>query len=132
MLMGGLVEFETGEVMVSNWSHCDYRQMYDKYGIQLVATTDTDCPQLYLDKECTKLVKKAWVTHHGMQELAIDHEQKVAVAYSYRRYDERSSHLGKHVHSALAYWSGAKRLPIALGKIKVQTPDTEYRKYYRR
>ena len=125
---GGLVEFETGEVMVSNWSHCDYRQMYDKYGIQLVATTDTDCPQLYLDKECTKLVKKAWVTHHGMQELAIDHEQKVAVAYSYRRYDERSSHLGKHVHSALAYWSGAKRLPIALGKIKVQTPDTEYRK----
>jgi hypothetical protein len=32
------------------------------------------------------------------------------------------------VHSALAYWSGSKRLPTPLGKIKVQTPNPEYRK----
>jgi len=125
---GGLVHFDTGEVIVHNWSHADFRKMYDNYGIQLVSTTDTECPKLYFDKECTQPVKKSWVTHHGMQELAVDHEQKVAVAYGYRRYEERNSYLGKHTHSALVYWAGAKRLPVALGKIKVQTPDPEYRK----
>ncbi len=124
----GLVEFETGEVIVMSYITSSDRQMYDKYGIQLVATTATDCPQLYFDKECTEPVKKAWLTHHGLQELAVDHEQKVAVAFGYRRHDERNSHLGRHVHSALAYWAGAKRLPVALGKIKVQTPNPEYRK----
>jgi hypothetical protein len=124
----GLVEFDTGEVMVMNYINVDDRRMYDKYGIQIVATTDSDCPQLYFDKECTEPVKKAWITHHGMQELAIDHEQKVAMGFGWRRHDELNSHLGKHVHSALVYWSGAKRRPIALGKIKVQTPNPEYRK----
>lgn len=124
----GLVEFETGEVMVMNYVRADDRMMYDKYGIQLVSTTDMDCPQLYFDKECTEVVKKAWLTHHGMQELAIDHEQKVAVGFGHRTVGERNSHLGKHVHSALVYWAGAKRLPVALGKIKVQKPDPEYRK----
>ena len=124
----GLVEFDTGEVMVMNYINVDDRRMYDKYGIQIVATTDSDCPQLYFDKECTEPVKKAWITHHGMQELAIDHEQKVAMGFGWRRSNELNSHLGSHVHSALVYWSGAKRRPIALGKIKVQTPNPEYRK----
>jgi hypothetical protein len=124
----GLVEFDTGEVMVMNYTNSDDRMMYDKYGIQLVATTDSDCPQLYLDKECTEPVKKAWITHHGMQEIAIDWEQKVAVGFGYRRNNELNTHLGSHVHSALVYWSGAKRRPIALGTIKIQTPNPEYKK----
>ena len=131
----GLVEFETGEVMVKNYIEASDRMMYKRYGIQLVATTDSNCPQLYLDKECTEYCKKAWVTHHGMQELAIDWEQKVAVALQGRPYDstnpsrERlSPHLGTHCHSALAYWSGSERMPIPLGKIKVQTPNPEYKK----
>ena len=124
----GLVEFETGEVIVQNYVNVNDRRMYDKYGIQLVATTDSDCPQLYLDKECTEPVKKAWITQHGMQELAIDWEQKVALGFGYRGRHERNSHLGSHVHEALAYWSGAKRRPIALGNIKIQTPNPEYRK----
>ena len=108
--------------------------MYNKYGIQLVATTDSKCPQLYLDKECTEYCKKAWITHHGMQELAIDWEQKVAVLLSGRydvgipREDTLSPYLGSHCHSALAYWSGSERLPIPLGQIKVQTPNPEYKK----
>jgi len=130
----GLVEFETGEVMVKNYIEASDRMMYNKYGIQLVATTDSKCPQLYLDKECTEYCKKAWITHHGMQELAIDWEQKVAVLLSGRydvgipREDTLSPYLGSHCHSALAYWSGSERLPIPLGQIKVQTPNPEYKK----
>ena len=124
----GIVEFETGEVMVMNYINVDDRRMYDKYGIQIVATTDSDCPQLYFDKECTEPVKKAWITHHGMQELAIDHEQKVAVALQGRRNGANNTKLGSHVHSALAYWAGAERRPIPLGLIKVQTPNPEYKK----
>jgi hypothetical protein len=124
----GIVEFETGEVMVKNYVNADDRMMYKKYGIQLVATTDSNCPDLYLDKECTEPCKKAWVTQHGMQELAIDWEQKVAVTFGYRRRSELNSNLGSHVHSALSYWAGAERLPIPLGEIKVQTPNPEYKK----
>ena len=122
---GGIVEFETGEVMVSDWRDVYDRRMYHDYGIQLVATTDKECPQLFLDKECTEPVKKAWVTHHGMQELAIDWEQKVAVRLIIQR---GSSVLGSHVQNASAYWAGAKRLPVPLGKILVQTPNPEYKK----
>ena len=122
---GGIVEFETGEVMVSDWRDVYDRRMYHDYGIQLVATTDKECPQLFLDKECTEPVKKAWVTHHGMQELAIDWEQKVAVRLIIQR---GSSVLGNHVQNASAYWAGAKRLPVPLGKILVQTPNPEYKK----
>ena len=125
---GGMVEFDTGEVMVKSYIHVYDRRMYDDYGIQLVATTDKECPQLYLDKECTEPVKKAWITHHGMQELAIDHEQNVAVALTGRQHAAKPIYLGKHVHHATAYWAGAKRLPVALGMIKVQTPNPEYKK----
>ena len=122
---GGMVEFDTGEVIVKNYIQQYDRRMYDEYGIQLVATTDKECPQLFLDKECTEPVKKAWVTHHGMQELAIDWEQKVAVRLIIQR---GSSVLGNHVQNASAYWAGAKRLPVPLGKILVQTPNPEYKK----
>ena len=124
----GLVEFDTGEVMVMNYLNADDRMMYDKYGIQLVATTDSNCPDLYLDKECTEPCKKAWVTQHGMQELAIDWEQKVAVALGGRRHGEHRTELGNHVQSALAYWAGAERRPVPMGVIKVQTPNPEYKK----
>ena len=125
---GGMVEFDTGEVIVKSYIQQYDRRMYDDYGIQLVATTDKECPQLYLDKECTEPVKKAWITHHGMQELAIDHEQNVAVVLKGRQHIAKPMYLGKHVHHALAYWSGAERLPVPMGMIKVQTPNPEYKK----
>ena len=125
---GGIVEFDTGEVMVASWSDSNDRRMYGDYDIQLVATTNSDCPQLYFDKECTEPVKKSWITHHGMQELAIDHEQNVAIALSGRNYKDKPMQLGSHVHSALAYWAGAERLPVPMGMIKVQIPNPEYRK----
>ena len=42
-----MVEFETGEVIVRSCDK-DYRMMYDKYGIQIVASTDSSCPPLPL------------------------------------------------------------------------------------
>ena len=77
---GSLVEFETGEVMVIGHPDPDHRYMYDRFNIQLTTTTDSECPHLYFDSECTKPVKKAWLTWKGQQMLAIDHEQKVATA----------------------------------------------------
>ena len=124
----GLVEFDTGEVMVKNYVDANDRMMYDKYGIQLVATTDTNCPDLYLDKECTEPCKKAWVTQHGMQELAVDWEQKVVIALQGRQHGAKNTKLGTHVHSALAYWAGAERRPVPMGLIKVQTPNPEFKK----
>ena len=129
----GIVEFETGELtVIANIDSYD-RIMYDDYGIQLVSTTEKDCPQLYFDRECTEPVTKAWLTQRGQQELAIDHEQKCAVALRYYNWYGKSrstddNRLGSHVRTASAYWSGAERMPIPLTKIKVQAPNPEYRK----
>jgi hypothetical protein len=40
----------------------------------------------------------------------------------------KSTILGDHVTNASTYWAGQERLPIPLEKIKVQTPDPEYKK----
>jgi len=128
---GVFVEFESGELMVTTPPNPDHRKFYPEYNVQLVTTTDKDCPKLYFDKECTQPVKKAWVTQHGHQHLAIDYERKVAVAMFdgwSTRITPTSNVLGDHVSSARAYWSGQERLPIPLGDLKVQTPDPEYKK----
>ena len=123
-----IVEFETGEVMVIGHPDPDDRHMYDKFNIQLATTADADCPTLYSDKECTKPVKKAWLTWKGQQHLAIDHEQKVAVRLSGGWRHKASDVLGEHVASATAYWSGAERRPRPLGLIQIHTPDDNYKK----
>ena len=129
---GAMCEFETGEVMVAANLQSHHRQMYDRYNIQVVSTTEPDCPSLYFDKECTELVTKAWLTQEGQQELAIDHEQSCAVAlryyYHWGQRTKPSVYLGSHVREAGAYWSGAERMPVPLESIKVQQPNPEYRK----
>ena len=129
---GAMCEFETGEVMVAANIQSHHRQMYSTYNIQVVSTTEPDCPLLYFDKECTEPVTKAWLTQEGQQELAIDHEQKCAVAlryyYHWGQRTKPSVYLGSHVREAGAYWSGAERMPVPLESIKVQAPNPEYRK----
>ncbi len=125
---GHFVEFETGEMMVIGTPNPDERKLYPEYNVQLVTTTDNDCPTLYLDKECTEPVKKAWVTHHGQQHLAIDYEQNVAVALLEGWNRGKSTILGDHVGQASAYWAGQKRLPMPIAQIKVQRPDPRYKK----
>ena len=123
-----IVEFETGEVMIIGHPDPDDRHRYDKFNIQLTTTTDSECPHLYFDSECTKPVKKAWLTWKGQQMLAIDHEQKVAVALDNTWHRKASTLLGTHVEQASAYWAGAERRPQPLGLISIHTPDNEYKK----
>ena len=129
---GGLVHFDTGEVMVKANMESYYRSVYPDFGIQLVSTTEKECPNLYFDRECTDLVTKAWLTQDGQQQLAIDLEQNCAVAFRYHNwYRGKREHLpalGSHVEQASAYWSGANRMPVPLAKIQVQAPNPEYRK----
>ena len=121
------VEFESGEMMVVGTPNPDYRKFYPEYNVQLVTTTDKDCPKLYFDKECTEPVKKAWVSHHGLQHLAVDYEQCVAIALFEGWNNKSSTILGDHVNQASAYWAGQKRLPVPLMQIKVQTPDPRFK-----
>ena len=123
-----IVEFETGEVMVIGHPYPDDRHMYEKFGIQLVTTSDSKCPDLYLDKECTELCKKAWLNWKGQQHLAIDHEQKVAIRLGSNWRKNLHPSLGEHVKQATAYWGGAKRRPIPLTMVCIYTPDNEYKK----
>ena len=129
---GGLVHFDTGEVMVRANMESYYRTVYSEFGIQLVSTTEKECPKLYFDRECTELVTKAWLTQDGQQELAIDLEQNCAVAFRYHNWyrgkREALPALGSHVEQASAYWSGANRMPVPLAKIQVQAPNPDYRK----
>jgi len=122
------VEFETGELMVRRVPNPDDRMLYERYNIQLVTTTDANCPVMYFDKQCTQPVKKAWVTHKGQQHLAIDHERHVVTALLEGWTRGVHPSLGDHVKNAYAYWSGDKRLPVPLETIKVQTPNPEYKK----
>ena len=131
----GIVEFETGEVIVRS-SSVDNRMMYNKYGIQIVASTDTECPPLYIDKECTEPCPKAWLTQGGYTPLAIDYERKVAFQlHPPTRSGETAkqglqiqNHLGSHVRDARGYWAAHGRLPITNGKTKLQKPNPEWRK----
>jgi len=125
---GNMVEFESGEVMVMGHPDPDRRYMYDRYGVQLTTTSEPNCPNLYFDKECTELCKKAWLTWKGQQHLAIDHEQKVAVKLGSNWRKNPHPSLGKHVERATAYWGGAERRPIPLTVISIHTPDNEYKK----
>lgn len=123
---GPFVEFETGEVILTRVPHPDQRKHYDKYGLQLVSTSDTRwCPKLYMDKACTEEIKTAWVTDGGQQILAIDHEQRVAIKVNSRWgiKTDKLQFLGSHLKSASAVWTGPERLPIAMDTITVSRPD---------
>lgn len=130
MTNGVFVEFESGELMITSVPNPDNRQYYAEYDVQLVTTTDPDCPTLYMDKECTEPVKKAWLTQHGQQHLVIDYERKVAFALQegWHGLNKVKTFLGDHVESARAYWAGQERMPIPIETIKVQAPNPEYRK----
>jgi hypothetical protein len=124
-------EFANGQLIITNTPDLDVRRMYEKYGIQLVSTTDGDLPPLYLSKEDEKPIPKAWVQQGGQQHLAVDHERGVAVAIGRNHYygrggrkDVWSTTVPDNLRSpALVYWAGDKRLPIASMDISVSRPD---------
>jgi len=126
---GPFTEFETGEVIVDWTPRLERRGHYDRYGIQLVATSDDDCPMLYTSPECGNgdHVPKAWLNHRGQQPLAIDWEQGVAVSLDVlgRDRENRTRLTGFHTKGAHALWTGPHRLPVPFGKIKVNQPDPD-------
>ena len=126
---GPFVEFETGELMVKHRPEPYERKYYDKYDITLATTADADCPTLYLDKECTVKVPKAWVNQGGQQHLAIDHQQKVAVRVDRRWFRDGKKNLqflSRQHQWACALWNSSDALPVPINSISLSKPDREF------
>jgi hypothetical protein len=122
------VEFANGQLIITHLPNPRNRKMYDRYDIQLVTTTDPDVPRLYLNSEDENPIPKAWVQQGGQQYLAVDWEREVAVAIGYLWYKQGTpthwtESVPDNINGASVYWSGPKRLPIALCGITVSTPD---------
>lgn len=122
--VGCFTHFETGELMVRSAPEPHQRRRYDEYNIQLVTTTEKECPPLYLRPESTEPLTKAWLTQGGQQMLAIDYEQKIAVRIkeSWGK-SPALMFLPSHVEHARALWTGAKRKPVVLEDFEVSMPD---------
>ena len=127
--MGGwrnpFVEFANGQLILIGQPAPQARKIYDKYGIQLVTTTDSDVPPLYLNRDDEKPIPKAWVQQGGHQHLAVDWEQRVAVAigYRYTKSREWSDTVPENISDAYVYWAGPTRLPVARRNITVSSPN---------
>lgn len=107
-----LVMFDTGEMIYEYHDpDPDFRKRFRDHEIQIVATTDADCPKLYTSDGTE--VKKAWITRKGLQHLAVDYERGVVVRLqspSDQRHDTRLP--PRFVGKAAVYWSGAERRPV--------------------
>ena len=123
----GFTEFENGELII-NHTNIDCRGYQNKYDVEM--TTTRDCGrQLYLDVLCTQPVKKAWLLQGGQQDMALDHEQKVAVhLHGGWRGAGKSRELPQQYHGAHAFWPRAKQLPIPLTQFTVSKPDRSIKK----
>ena len=123
------VEFETGEVMVEGEPKFYDRRYYERYGIELTTTVETD-RVLYLDKECTEAIPRAQLTQSGQQHMAIDDAEGVAVniqGFGYTR-SPKSSTLASHLVNAAALWTGPDRLPVPITRFAVSKPDRQLAK----
>lgn len=73
-------QFDTGEFVVcSNSWRPENRRVYKELGVQIVATGDDDCPQLFVPGQ-DKPIAKTHLNHQGMQTLLLDFNHKRAVA----------------------------------------------------
>lgn len=134
---GLFVQFETGEVMVPQLPRPDQRRLYPEYDVELVATNDPQLPELFLDKERTQPVKRAWLQRAGFggsqaqQYLAIDWEQGgITTGLTPRTHYHRSKprSLPDHMRDALAAWMGPHRQPLPLATIEVSQPNKKLKK----
>jgi hypothetical protein len=121
----GFVRFATGEVIFTDPKPIDRRNNAE-FGIEIVATGDDDCPDLYREPTGGEPLPKAWLNQRGMQYLAVDHERGVAVqlatgSYRHSRYSGGANyslrdvdHFAPHYLTGrfAAYWAGPGRMPI--------------------
>ena len=130
---GIFAEFQTGEVVITDSSPSPYeRHIYSDYNVQVVSTSDPDCPELFLDAKHTEPVKKAWVNADGQQILAIDLDHKVAVNLASTWHNVKSTPardiLGSNFTRQAGYWANADQPPTPLSYIDISRPDPEFRK----
>jgi len=132
---GLFVRFATGEVICTGSAPGpNQRRLYRDYGIQIAATDDHDCPELFVSPDAEKPLPRAWLSQRGQQYLAIDHEQGVAVnltgsvswRYTSVRPDTHLRDEDKRVPHYLtrrfaAYWGGPGRLPVG-APVRVSSP----------
>ena len=77
---GHFIQFETDEVIYTRVKpDPDDRKLFKSRNVQIVSTTDHDCPPLTTPVEPGKALPRAWLSDGGQQILAIDHEFGVAV-----------------------------------------------------
>ena len=130
---GIFAEFQTGEVVITDSLPNPYeRHVYSDYNVQVVSTTSSNCPELFLDAECTEPVKKAWVNSEGQQILAIDLDHKVAVNLASTWQNAAATParrmLGGNFARQAAYWANADQPPTPLSYVEISRPDPEFRK----
>lgn len=119
----GFVRFASGEAIFTDPKPTD-RRKNTELGVQIVATGDDDCPDLYLEPTGGEPLPKAWLNQKGMQYLAVDHDCGVAVrlamgASRYGRVGAKYSlrdvdHFAPHYLTGrfAVYWAGPGRRPI--------------------
>lgn len=120
------VEFDDGSLIYHHASPTpDFRRSYDKYGIKIVGTTDGDCPQLYKRRGQREPIKKAWLVVDGIQYLAVDEHEGVAVRIgTHQRYGSVPAIPGNK-SNATVYWPKANVMPVTNQQIDVSTVDRD-------
>lgn len=111
------VQFDTGEFVVCarSWSP-DKRKTYDKLHLRIVATSDDDCPRLYIPGAETP-IPKSHLNHKGQQVLLLDLDHKRAVSVDLyltkanaplvpERFTEHGS------RRVAAWYAGAHSMPV--------------------
>ena len=124
----GITMFETGEMMLTtSHPHPDRRQTFERYGIQVVATSDSDCPDLFIPDTMEK-VPKAHLNDSGQQYLCVDLRTKRA--YRLGRDCPVSKLKGpEHTHEASMLWVHPRAEPINHRPIGLLSPDSATRRH---
>jgi hypothetical protein len=120
------IQFESGELIYTDARpDPDFRNTIDRLGVQIVSTTDPECPTLLLPDG--EPIRKAWLTRGGMQYLAIDLDLMVAVqlqptAWGRTAPTDADRRAPAYLQGRFsAYWAGPGRMPVG-NPVSVSTP----------
>lgn len=113
------VQFDTGELIcVNSRPNPDYRRVYNELGVQLVLTTDKNCPQFKTARG--EKILRAWLSP---QQLLIDQSSGRAVKLSGRSYDTSLKEIPKRLQREVsAYFGGEGMMPVGT-PITINRPE---------
>jgi hypothetical protein len=111
-------DFSTGEcIWAGPTPDPAQRRLYSKRNVQIVATTDPECPKLYIPGEDTP-IPAAWLSRNGAQYLAVDYDFNMAVRLMHHSpYGSASGWADRPIpqrfHNQCAvYWGGPGCKPV--------------------